>query len=144
MSTFEQVWKKLQEKEYRTAFVEAQFKRSVPFQIRALRSQRGWSQEQLAERSRLTQGVVSRAEDSDYGNLTVNTILKIANGFDVAFVGRFVPFSELDEWFIGLSEDKIKASSFEQEDRLFQSAKPARRKALRSRRTLRPSRASRR
>jgi transcriptional regulator with XRE-family HTH domain len=144
VSTFDQVWKKLQEKEYRTAFVEAQFKRSVPFQIRALRSQRGWSQEQLAERSQLTQGVVSRAEDSDYGNLTVNTILKIANGFDVAFVGRFVPFSELDEWFIGLSEDRVKASSFEQEDRLLRSAKRPRRKALRGRRISRPSRTSRR
>ena len=47
----------------------------------------------LAERSGLTQGAISRAL-----NLTVNlvnTIIRIASGFDVAFVGRFVPFSEL-------------------------------------------------
>lgn len=120
MSTFSNVWRKLStSKEYRSAFVTAQFKRLVPFQIRTLRKQRGWSQEQLAENCKLTQGVISRAEDSDYGNLTVNTILRIADGFDVAFIGRFVPFSELDEWFADLSEEKVQAPSFEEENRLF-------------------------
>jgi transcriptional regulator with XRE-family HTH domain len=119
VSTFNEVWRKLENKEYRSAFVAAQFKRLVPFQIRSLRKQRGWSQEKLAENSNLTQGVISRAEDSDYGNLTVNTILKIAGGFDVAFVGWFVTFSQLDEWFIGVSEDAVKVPSFEEESSLF-------------------------
>jgi hypothetical protein len=89
VNTTSEQWKKLRDKEYRQAFAVAQFKRLVPFQIRSLRKNRELSQEKLAELSALTQGVISRAEDSDYGNLTVNTILKIANGFDVAFVGAF-------------------------------------------------------
>ena len=138
MSTFSRMWNKLGDREYRSAFVVTQFKRLVPFQIRALRKNRGWSQEQLAGNSRLTQGVISRAEDSDYGNLTVNTILKIADGFDVAFIGKFVPYSELDNWFIWLSEDNLSVPSFEEEDRLFKSSGVRRVKKNRrhSRRTI--------
>jgi transcriptional regulator with XRE-family HTH domain len=117
VNTTSEQWKKLRDKEYRQAFAVAQFKRLVPFQIRSLRKNRELSQEKLADLSALTQGVISRAEDSDYGNLTVNTILKIANGFDVAFVGRFVPFTEFDDWYRTVSEENIQADSFEEEDR---------------------------
>jgi transcriptional regulator with XRE-family HTH domain len=104
--TFESVWTKLLEKgpAYRKAFVGAQLKRLIPFQIHALRKGRGWSQDELAKRCGLTQGVISRAEDPDYGNLTFNTAIAIAGGFDVAFIGKFVPFSEIDEYVVGLSE----------------------------------------
>lgn len=81
-----------------------------------LRKLRGWTQGELAERSGLTQGAISRAEDQDYGNLTVNTILTIAQGFDLAFVGRFVPFSELEDWYMNLSQDTLHAPSFEEEN----------------------------
>lgn len=100
-------WEKLKDVKYRHALAMAQFKRFVPFQIGALRKERGWSQELLAERSGLTQGVVSRAEDPDNGNLAVNTILRIANGFDVVFVGKFVPYSEFDQWRTNLSEKTV-------------------------------------
>jgi transcriptional regulator with XRE-family HTH domain len=78
----------------------------IPAQIRILRKQRGWSQTDLAKQSDLTQGVISRAEDQDYGNLTVNTLVRIAGGFDCAFVGRFVPFSEFAGWYNGLENDQ--------------------------------------
>jgi transcriptional regulator with XRE-family HTH domain len=104
--TFESVWTKLLENgaAYRKAFVGSQVKRLIPFQIHALRKNRRWSQDELAKRCGLTQGVISRAEDPDYGNLTLNTTIAIAGGFDVAFVGKFVPFSELDDFVVGLSE----------------------------------------
>lgn len=81
------------------------------------------SQDDLAQAAGLTQGVISRAEDQDYGNLTVNTILSIAEGLDVAFVGRFVPFSELDRWYVNLSQETMKVPSFEEESRAFILAK---------------------
>lgn len=104
--TFSTVWTKLRENgaAYRKAFVGSQVKRLIPFQIYALRKMRGWSQEELADRSGLTQGVISRAEDPDYGNMTFNTVISIAGGFDVAFIGKFVPFRELDDYLVGLSE----------------------------------------
>jgi hypothetical protein len=50
---------------------------------------------------------VSRAEDQDYGNLTFNTVGRIAGGLDMAFVGKFVPFSELVKFSLNLSEDEF-------------------------------------
>ena len=116
MITATEVWQKLSNSKYRAAFARTQFKRLVPLQIQTLRKQRGWSQQGLAEQAKLTQGVVSRAEDQDYGNLTVNTILNIAEGFDVAFVGRFVPFSELNSWYVNLSRESMRVPSFDQEN----------------------------
>lgn len=116
MTTFAALWRKLQNRKYRSAFVATQLKRGVPFQIRALRRKRGWSQEQLAKAAGLSQGEISRAENLDYGNLTFNTVLAIAEGLDVAFVGRFVPFGEVATWFDTLSEDAIIVPTFEEEN----------------------------
>jgi transcriptional regulator with XRE-family HTH domain len=116
VSTFEQVWARLSKsKAYREAFVESRLKRGIPFQTRSLRKKRGWSQAQLAAEAGVTQGVISRAEDPDYGNLTLNTILRVAAGLDVAFVGKFVPYSELAAWTSELSETSIRVPSFEEE-----------------------------
>jgi len=115
--THSDLWQKFaHSKRYRSAFARQQFKKLVPLQVQMLRKQRGWTQEELAERSGLTQGVISRAEDHQYGNLTVNTILTIAEGFDVAFVGRFVPFSELESWYLKLSQETTHAPSFDEEN----------------------------
>ena len=102
-------------KEYREAFVSAFLKRFIPFQIRAIRKKRGMSQHQLAEASKVTQGVISRAEDPDYGNLTLNTVLRIAAGYDLAFVGKFVPFGELIKTVDEMSEDAWAIPSFTEE-----------------------------
>lgn len=116
MSTFENTWQKLRNKTYREHFVDSQVKRAIPFQIRSIMKARGLSQEQLASLAGLTQGVVSRAASPKYGNLTLNTIVRIAAGFDVAFIGRFVPFSELVRYYDELSENMGEVPTFEQED----------------------------
>lgn len=106
MSAFRQLWKKLaKSKRYREEFVGAQVKSGIPFQIRRLMKHKGLTQQELASRAGINQGVVSRAADPENGNLTLNTIIRIAAGFDVAFIGRFVPFSELGRWFLNLSEE---------------------------------------
>jgi transcriptional regulator with XRE-family HTH domain len=107
MNALSNLWQRLdRSKRYRESFPAAVVKRMVPLQIRVLRKQRGWSQAQLAQESKLTQGVISRAEDPDYGNLTINTLVRIGAGFDCAFVGRFVPFSELAKWYVGMTDEK--------------------------------------
>jgi transcriptional regulator with XRE-family HTH domain len=127
VSGFSQLWKKLaKSKRYRAEFVAAQVKRGIPFQVRALLKQTGLSQEKLASQAGLTQGVVSRAADPNYGNLTLNTIIRIAAGFDVAFVGKFVPFSELAKWFIDLSESSVAVKSFNEESNALDNRKPPR------------------
>jgi transcriptional regulator with XRE-family HTH domain len=118
MNTLRALWRKLAaSKKYREEFVAAQVKRGIPFQIQTLMKHKDFSQERLAKQSGLTQGVISRAANPDYGNLTLNTIIKIAGGFDVAFVGKFVPFSELGNWFANLSEEAVRVKSFEEENK---------------------------
>jgi transcriptional regulator with XRE-family HTH domain len=109
-------WVKLRKKEYRRALVDSTLKVGVPFQIRAMRKKLGWSQGRLAKESGLTQGAISRAENPNYGNLTFNTVLDIAGGLDVAFIGAFVPFSRLQQWKDGLSEDIVLVATFDEED----------------------------
>ena len=119
MSALSSLWEKLsRSKEYRESFAASVAKRIIPLQIRILRKQRGpeWSQARLAKESKLTQGVVSRAEDPDYGNLTLNTLVRIAAGFDCAFIGRFAPFSEVGMWYTKLSDERsLEVPSFEEE-----------------------------
>ena len=131
------LWAQLAEsKEFREEFSALQLKRGVAFQIRALLKKRGWTQGKLAENAKLTQGVVSRAQDPDYGNLTVNTINRIAAGFDVAFIGLFVPFTVLVEWFENLSEELGKVEPFEDEYRKLLSGIKLKRHRRTSRRKL--------
>lgn len=94
-SSFHRLWNKFAgSKTFRGEYVVGYVKRSIPAQIRALMKKRGLTQQQLADQAGLTQGVISRAADLDYGDLTLNTIVRIAAGFDCAFVGKYVPFSE--------------------------------------------------
>lgn len=116
MKAFSYIWNQVKKsKKFRESFVTSQFKKMVPFQIAVLRKKAGLSQEELAKACGLTQGVISRAEDPNYGNLTVNTILRIANGFNMGFKGEFVPISELIRWVDRLSEKSIQFVPLEKE-----------------------------
>src|SRR5947209_15387312 len=116
-SSFERLWQKLaSSKAYRERFVSAFIKRSIPTQIRQLMKEQDLSQEKLAKQSDLTQGVISRATDLNYGNLTLNTIIRIGAGLDCAFIGKYVPFSELGkEVTIKHDEKRPPVPNFEQE-----------------------------
>lgn len=116
MTGFSAFWSKLRDKQYRNAFVAAQVKQAIPFQVRALLKAQGISQAELAKRAGLTQGAISRAADPEYGNLSLNTLVRVAAGFDVAFVGRFVPYSELWRWLDHLHDETVSVATFEQED----------------------------
>lgn len=117
MTTFRELWRRLaSSNSYRKELVGSLLKRGTAMQIQALLKRRGWTQVQLAEKSGLTQGVISRAKNPAYGNLTFNTVIDIAAGFDVAFVGRFVPFSEFARRVERMPEEmSFDIPSFEQE-----------------------------
>lgn len=91
----EKLLRKLSNKEYRDAFVDANVRTGLAYQIRALRDQREWSQEDLAEAMETKQSVVSRMEDPDYGRLSVSSLIEAAAAFDVGLLIKFVSFPEL-------------------------------------------------
>lgn len=109
----------LKDKEYRDAFVSEHITTGIPFQIRALRKQRGWTQKELAVRTGMRQERISVAENPNYSRFNLKTLKKIAASFDVALIVRFVPISELVEWELNLSFTSLEAISYG-EDPYFQ------------------------
>ena len=88
-------WEKLYEKEYRDAYVEAQSLIEIPFQIRALRKQRGLTQAKLAELCDIPQARISHIEQPGRGPLSLRTLHRLSSVFDVGLLVQFVSFSEL-------------------------------------------------
>jgi transcriptional regulator with XRE-family HTH domain len=113
---------KLKDKEYRDAFAVEHIDTGIPFQICALREQKGreWTQKELGIRAGMAQETISRIEDPNYGKLTLKTLKRLASAFDVALMVRFVPFGELVEWELSLTSGSLEALSFDK-DSYFQA-----------------------
>ena len=107
--------KLLRRKAYRDAYAGEHVKTSLPIQIRMLREQRDWTQGHLAQEAGTTQTVISRLEDPNYGNLSINSLLKLAAAFDIGLLVKFIPFSRLLREFEDVSPKSLAASSFEAE-----------------------------
>ena len=94
-------FKKLKNKQYRHAYLKEHIRVGIASQIRILRNKSNISQSQLAEIVGTKQSVISRLEDPDYGTVNLNTLLKIAEAFDVSLLVKFASFGK----FINESQD---------------------------------------
>jgi transcriptional regulator with XRE-family HTH domain len=112
--------KKLTDKEYRHAWTEESIKMLVPYQIQANREKRDWSQAILGRESNMLQNAISRLESMDYGNLTINTLLRLAYGFDCGLLVKFVPFSRLVQEFEDVSPEALQVEGFSDDRRNLQ------------------------
>jgi transcriptional regulator with XRE-family HTH domain len=106
---------KLQSKKYRDAYVAAEVTTGIAYQLRALREQRHWTQEELGRRLGKGQNAVSRLEDPDYGRLSVKTLTELANAFDAALLVKFVPFTKFFTEIADKSPQGLEAASFSEE-----------------------------
>jgi transcriptional regulator with XRE-family HTH domain len=104
----QQIATSLDDKAYSEAFVEAEIATTIPFQIRALRRERNWTQTDLANETGQHQKTISDFENPDIGPGSITSLRKIAAAFDVALIVRFAPFSDLVDW----SARMTKASHF--------------------------------
>jgi transcriptional regulator with XRE-family HTH domain len=95
-------------KDYRAAFVASQISTGIPFQIRALRKQFNWSQNDLADATQMLQPRICAMEQAGYGDFTLNTLKKLAAAFDVGLLVRFAPFGELVNWADSFSPDTFR------------------------------------
>lgn len=103
---------KLKNKAYRDAFVSDHISIGIPFQIRALRKEREWTQGDLGKAAKMAQTAISRLEGR-YGSSTLATLCKLASAFDVALLVRFVTFGRLLEETADLSPKAMGAVSFD-------------------------------
>lgn len=102
----------LQDKARRHRLSSALIKRGIAEQIREMRDERGWTQAELARASDKVQETISRLENPNYGNYTINTLARIAAAFDVALFVRFGPFSELVDHIVNISPEDLAVPSF--------------------------------
>jgi transcriptional regulator with XRE-family HTH domain len=99
----------------RRAYVEAEVASGLAHQIRALRTQRGWTQKDLAARLGTTQAAVSRLEDPSYGRPSIKTLLDVGAAFDVALQVRFVSFVRLLQETQSVSREQLEVEPFDVE-----------------------------
>lgn len=107
-----QLWQKMSHKEYRDNFVAAHLSTGIAAQIQTLREDRGLTQEQLGEKSGMTQARISLLESPGYDSYTFATLKRLATALDVAIIARFAAFSELVTWTADLSPQKLAVPSF--------------------------------
>lgn len=107
-----QLIESLRNREYREAFVEESINVGLASQIRMLQHDRGWTQQDLGERTGMAQESIARLESTDYGRYSIRTLKRLAGAFDVALVVRFAPFSELIDWTISLSRGRLAPRGF--------------------------------
>ena len=60
----------------------------LALQFRSMRSERGWSQAEIAKRVGVSQQQIAKLEDPD-ANPTIETIMKVARAFDMDLLVSF-------------------------------------------------------
>jgi transcriptional regulator with XRE-family HTH domain len=102
----EEFVRQIGEAEMRHAYMADQVRTRIALQIRALRDQdeRRWSQVELGRRAGKPQNVISRIENPDYGQLTLQTLFDMAAAFDLPL---YVDFPEWEEWFGGMKDFSV-------------------------------------
>jgi len=105
---------RLTKKEFRDAFVHSHLTHGLAHQIRELRTQRGWTQKELADKLGLKgQSAVARMEDPSYGKLSIATLIKLSSVFDVALSVRFQSYGKFLIEREDISPAALSAESFE-------------------------------
>ncbi len=108
----------LRDKAYRAAYVASQIKIGLPFQTRALRQSKGWTQSQLADVAGMTQPRIAEIEKPGRRCLNIETLLRLASAFDIGLEVRFVPFSELINHSEAFDPDTFSVKPFSDELKL--------------------------
>lgn len=89
-------------KEYRASYTTGRVRLAIATQIRALREQFSTTQDAFAEKIGKPQSVISRLENPDYGKMSVQTLLDIAEALDITLVVKFMSYDK----FFTLLDDK--------------------------------------
>lgn len=106
---------KWKDAEYRHSYMESAVYQTIAWQIRINREHRNITQQELAQSIGTHQSAISRAEDTEYGNHNLGTLIKIAHALDCALVVNFVSYSELAYQSNRLSKNHLIACGFQEE-----------------------------
>lgn len=105
--------------EYAHAYMESHAVSRIAAQIYALRKQRGWTQRQLSDKSGVAQERISKIESADFSSLTMNTLKKFSQAFDVDISISFRPFSQGIMDVVNLSAENLRIKDRESDLSVF-------------------------
>jgi transcriptional regulator with XRE-family HTH domain len=104
-------------KEYRDGYLQSRVRGYIAYQIQALREQLGLTQQAFADLTGKKQSTISRLEDTEYGKVSVQTLLDIACATDVALVVKFASYPDF------LDQTRMMATEALQPSTIFESIK---------------------
>ncbi len=110
-----QIVNSLDNKEYREALAIEHVNNTLAIQIRKMRESCHWNQSELASQLGKHQETISQWENPDYGRHSITSLKALAATFDVALLVKFIPFSELIQDMVNLSETRLSPPSFSEE-----------------------------
>jgi transcriptional regulator with XRE-family HTH domain len=108
----EELIRELQDRDARKDFAEDFLDSYISLQIKALRLQRGWSQEDLAQRLGTGQSMISRLENANNSSWTIATLKKLASAFELPLDVEFGKWSDLVDRSSNLSRESLERPSF--------------------------------
>ena len=83
------------DKDYRDSYLDGHVKGRIAYQIFQLRKDLNLSQAEFGKLISQAQTIVSRLENTEYGAVTVNTLIKIAQGLGIGLEIRFCDYEHL-------------------------------------------------
>lgn len=98
----------LKDPAFRHAYMADQVRLFIALQVRALREQdgRGWSQRELGKKMGKAQSSIARLEDPDYGRLTLQTLLELAEAFELPLL---VQITDWKDWLQRMADQSKEA-----------------------------------
>lgn len=108
----------------REVYCEEFLNAKIATQIKVLREQRGWTQEQLAEHAQMKQERVAVLENINYESWTLNVLRRFAKAYDLTLDLEFKEFGEFLKGLDNFSREAFEKRSF-QKDPVFQKGSAA-------------------
>jgi len=104
----------MRDREFRSAFNLENVYTTICFQLRALREQRGLSQEAFGRLAQMAPERISILEDPNAETKpNLRTLLRLADGLDIGLEVRFVPFSKVLDRATDTDMRGLEVDSFE-------------------------------
>lgn len=103
------------DREYAHAYLQENSNLRIAAQIRAIRMERGWTQEELAERTGMKQARISKIESADFDSLSLTTLRRMAEAFDVNLSVKFSSVIDAIADIESLSPETLQCATREEE-----------------------------
>jgi transcriptional regulator with XRE-family HTH domain len=103
--------KEFKDKEYAHAYIQSHLIDKIAAQVHTLRLQREKRQDDIELASGIPQARLSKIESADFDSLTLKTLFKLAQAYDVALDVRFQSFGDAIKDVVNLSKEGLKVPS---------------------------------